>query len=343
MKNRSGSSLVLFVVIAAAVLLLPGWLAAQQQFYELGDIRLESGKVMRGCVLGYRTYGRLNDSRSNAVLFPTWFGGKSYEMEPLIGKGKLIDSSKYFVIAVDSFGNGISSSPSNSKMQPGRSFPEFSIGDMVRAQYRLVNEKLGISRLHAVVGISMGGMQTFYWMAAYPDLMKKAVPIAGTPRLTFYDLLLLQTELNAIRTGKSGKGWEKGSRDTVAGIHALVSYTPNHFVSTKGPEELTPYLKNAGNDLEGHDPNDWAWQLKAITRHDIYAAFGTPSEISGRVLAQVFIVISARDHMVNPRPPRELAGFLKARLLDLDSDCGHFIFQCEFGKITSAVSDFLDR
>lgn len=343
MKNRSGSSLVLFVVIATAVLFSPGWLAAQQQFYELGDLKLESGQVMRGCVLGYRTYGRLNDARSNAVLFPTWFGGKSSEMEPLIGKGKLIDSSKYFVITVDTFGNGISSSPSNSKMQPGRSFPEFSIGDMVRAQYRLVTEKLGISRLHAVVGISMGGMQTFYWMAAYPDLMKKAVPIAGTPRLTFYDLLLLQTELNAIRTEKNGHGWERRSRDTVAGIHALASYTPDRFVSTKGPEELMSYLEDAGGDLDRHDPNDWAWQLKAVAKHDIYAALGSPHEIAGKVLAKVFIVTSARDHMVNPKPSLELAGIMKARSLNLDSNCGHFIFRCEFTKITSAVSDFLDR
>ncbi len=299
--------------------------------------------MIRGCVLGYRTFGSLNDARSNAVLFPTWFGGTSQELQPLIGPGKLVDSSKYFVIAVDSFGNGVSSSPSNSKLQPGQSFPEFSIGDMVRAQHRLVTEGLGISRLHAVVGISMGGMQTFHWMAAYPDLMKKAVPIAGTPKLTFYDLLLWQTQLKAIQTGKNGQGWDKRSVDIVAGIHAMASYTPDRFASTKGPEELPSYLERAGKDLEKYDPNDWAWQLKAITTYDLYAAHGTPEEMAKRVRAQVLVVLSTRDHMVNPKPSRDLIGLLKAQSLELDSNCGHFIFECEFDKITSAVSDFLDR
>ncbi|MDA2939037.1 alpha/beta fold hydrolase [Acidobacteria bacterium AH-259-A15] len=119
-------------------------------------------------------------------------------MIPLIGLGKLVDSTKYFVIAVDAFGNGVSSSPSKSRVQAGDSFPEFSIRDMVNAQHQLLTKVLGVSHLRAVMGISMGGMQTFQWMVSYPDFLGRAVPIVGSPRLASNDLLLWQAEMRAI-------------------------------------------------------------------------------------------------------------------------------------------------
>src|SRR6266567_7230200 len=90
----------------------------QQRFDSLGDFKLESGETIRNCRIGYRTFGRLNPDRSNIVVVATWFTGRTGEMMGLFGEGKLIDTSKYYVIAIDSLGNGISSSPSNSKLQP---------------------------------------------------------------------------------------------------------------------------------------------------------------------------------------------------------------------------------
>ncbi len=343
-RHRKKQGLVLFVVIAIVLSLSPLRLtAAGQEFFGLGDFRLEGGGVIRDCLLGYRTFGQLNETRTNAVLFPTWFTGTSRELEALIGPGKLVDSSKYFVIAVDALGNGISSSPSNHATQKARAFPEFTMGDIVGAQHRLITEKLGISRLHAVVGISMGGMQAFYWMAAHPDLVTKVVPITGTPKLTSYDLLLFQTELGVIEGNRAARGWDKESRRTVAGMHAMTSNTPGRFVATKNPEELPSYLEKAEEDLDKYNPNDFASQLKAILKHDIYAVYGKPDEIAKKVRSRVFPVISAQDHMVNPGPARELAGLIGAESLVLDSDCGHYIFQCELERITSAVSQFLDE
>src|SRR6185312_10432895 len=100
-----------------------------------------------------------------------------------IGPGRLVDSSTYFVVLVDAFGNGVSSSPSNSAQQPGDAFPEFTIADIVRSQYRLATETLGLTHLHAVVGISMGGMQVFQWLVAYPGFIDRAVSIVGSPQI----------------------------------------------------------------------------------------------------------------------------------------------------------------
>src|SRR5262245_12313351 len=95
-------------------LLVPFSVSAQeQQFARLGDFKLESGEVIRDCRVGYRTFGHLSADKSNVIVFPTWASGTTEQLKSNIGAGKLIDSEKYFVVAVDALGNGVSSSPSN--------------------------------------------------------------------------------------------------------------------------------------------------------------------------------------------------------------------------------------
>ena len=95
-----------------------GVVAQEQQFAALGDFKLKSGEVIRDCRIGYRTFGRLNEQKSNAIVLPTWASGTSEQLKSNIGPGRLMNSEKYFVIAIDALGNGVSSSPSNSKLQP---------------------------------------------------------------------------------------------------------------------------------------------------------------------------------------------------------------------------------
>lgn len=111
-----------------------------QQFAELGDFKLQNGGVIQDFRLGYRTLGKLNAKRSNAVLWPTWLGGKSEDLLKFLGPGKVVDTTNYFVILVDAIGNGISSSPANSKKQPLMKFPKFMIRDMIESEYRLVRK-----------------------------------------------------------------------------------------------------------------------------------------------------------------------------------------------------------
>ncbi len=335
---------VIFVLMAALFLLSPpGVAGAEQQFFRMGDLRLEGGSVIRDCVLGYRTFGKLNGSGSNAVVFPTWFMGTSAELEAVIGPGKLVDPSRYFVIAVDAFGNGVSSSPSNSTTQRGVLFPDLTIADMVHAQYRLVTERLGIKHLHAVIGISMGGMQTFQWLASYPGSVSKAVPITGTPRPTSYDLLLYRTGLAVLDSGQAREVWDDRALAVAAGVFAMASGTPDHFIASQDRAGLSSYLEKAEREMKEHDPMDIACQLKAMIKHDVYPALGNPAGGDRKITTETLTVVSARDLMVNPGPARELAGFLGGRSLVLNSSCGHYILQCEGTKITAVVSRFLEK
>ncbi|MGH9799965.1 MAG: alpha/beta fold hydrolase, partial [Blastocatellia bacterium] len=231
---------VLALVSLAATLALA---QSEQKFAELGDFKLEDGEAIQDCKLGYRTFGALNAEKSNAILFPTWFGRKSEQLAGNFGKSKMVDDSRYFIIAVDAIGNGVSSSPSNSRKQSGEQFPRFTIRDMVNAEHQLVTQTLGIKKLRAVMGISMGGMQTFEWMVAYPEMMERAVPIVGTTYQTAFDLLLWSTELRAIEEARKLDTSENAGAAMVARIHALALFSPAYRNSVTPPKEFQAFVK----------------------------------------------------------------------------------------------------
>src|SRR5262245_50986830 len=147
------------------------------QTYCPGDFKLESGDVIKDFCISYVTHGTLNANKSNAILMVTAISGNHHRIDYLIGPGRALDPSKYFIIATDAIGNGLSTSPSNSKAQPRMKFPKFNIRDMVSSQQRLVTEKFGIKKLVTVIGASMGGMQALQWGVSQPDLTLSLVPI----------------------------------------------------------------------------------------------------------------------------------------------------------------------
>jgi homoserine O-acetyltransferase len=311
------------------------------QTAELGDFSLESGEILLDAKLGYRTAGALDARKSNAILFPTWFTGTSEDLFTT-GSVSAVDTTKFFLIAVDSFGNGVSSSPSTSVRQKDGAFPRVGIGDMVKAQHRLLTEILGIESLHAVMGISMGGMQTFEWLVAYPKLMKKAVPIVGSPRLGSYDLLLWRTELEAIELAERA-GDIDGAAPVVGMVSALAIQTPEYHARATSRESLAKLIEQAkaGAMDSMHDQRA---QLRAMIGHDITRKFGgSMAQAAAVISAEVLNVVGLTDHMVTPGPALELADLLGQGSLALDNDCGHIPSLCEGQRVEAAIRAFLER
>jgi len=338
MKNRISLSLFFSIL---AIVSFPRGLRAQtegaQQLAELGELRLQSGAVIRDFRLGYRTLGKLNSERSNAVLWPTWLGGKSSDLLQFIGPGKVVDTGTYFVILVDAIGNGVSTSPSNSKSQPLLKFPVFSIRDMVESEHRLLTELFHLNHLHAVMGVSMGGMQTFEWIAAYPDFMDLAIPMFGSPQSTSWDKLLWTTQIDILELDPA---WNNGN-PTGPLLHGFAISeavgqmnltSPEYRVSHTAPKDFDHYLADLrkNNVGDGGLAADEIRQRQAIINLDIPSEFGLPSlaELAKKVHAKTFVIVSPEDHLVNPIPAQQFAAALSAPVLTLDSPCGHISLDC---------------
>jgi homoserine O-acetyltransferase len=220
---------------------------------------------------------------------------------------------------------------------------------MVESQHRLVTETLGLTHLHAVMGISMGGMQTFQWMVSYPDFLDRAIPIVGTPRLTPYDTLLWQAERHAIEADAEWKNGNYKQRPaaamrTVSDIHNLAISTPANYIAQNRGKDMETVLAQAEKaTLEGMDTNDWYRQLEAMLAHDIFRRFeGDMDRAAAAVKAKVTVIVAAKDHMVNPATALDFGRRLQAVIVDLNSDCGHLAPGCDAPRVNAAVSSALE-
>ena len=312
--------------------------AQDQQFANLGDFKLENSLVIRNCRIGYRTFGTLNADKSNVIVFPTWAGGTTEQLKSNFGPGRLIDTTSYYVVAIDALSNGVSSSPSNSRLQPRMRFPEFTLRDTVATQHALLTRVLNIHHVKAIVGISMGGMQTFQWMVLYPDFMEKAIPIVGSPRLAPYDLMLWQAQIDALMRDRDWKGGNYSANPARAldfAFGELLLTSPADYNRRKTREQVFADLEKARNDAHRFDANDKIRQVQAMMSLDI------SRDAAKAVKAKVFVVVAKFDHVVTPGPATDFAHSLGAKLLELNSDCGHLATSCESRLLNTVVSDFL--
>jgi homoserine O-acetyltransferase/O-succinyltransferase len=171
------------------------------RIFEAGDVRLQSGAVFPQLKLAYKTFGRLDPSRDNVILYPTSFGAQHYDTEWLIEPGGALDPERYFIIIPNLFGNGLSSSPSNSRALFGDApYPLVSYHDAVAVQRRLLVEEFGIGRIALVYGWSMGGMQAYHWAACHPEMVERAAVVCGSARCSPYNYVFLEAVKAALTT-----------------------------------------------------------------------------------------------------------------------------------------------
>jgi homoserine O-acetyltransferase len=302
-----------------------------QQFADFGDFKLQSGAVIHDFQLGYRTLGALNAEKSNAILWPTWLGGQSQGLLPFAGPGNVADTTKYFVVLVDAIGDGVSSSPSNSKTHARLNFPEFTIRDMVESEYRLATGVLGLTHVRAVLGVSMGGMQAFEWAVAHPDFMDVVIPMMGSPQSTSYDKLLWTSQIDALELDpewRDGNGTKPmvGGFGVFSEIGSMAHTSPAFRVAQTKPEEFSAFLAKTRSSERSNAAGacNVIRQRQAIMALDVAGEFGlTLEQAARRVHAKMLVIISPEDHTVNPGPALAFAEAIGAPVVTLDSACGH--------------------
>jgi homoserine O-acetyltransferase len=275
-------------------------------------------------------------------MYPSWFGGTSEHIWKLIDTHAFLDSGKYCIIAVDAPGNGISTSPSNSKTQSGFDFPEIRIADMARAERALLR-RLDIRELHAVVGGSMGSMQGFAFISAYPEMAEKAVLYVCSPRESAYDLLRSAAVRDIIETGEQ-YGVPPGEYMKAVNIlQTLHGRTPDHYAHNVTPEEVPGLLEKFDRYRPGiFPPENFYCQSRAISTHDISRRDGGDMEkTASRIKTELFLIVNRRDHLVHPLPAMEFAKMQGSRILVLDNEHGHLGITPEIKRVRRAIRRFM--
>jgi homoserine O-acetyltransferase/O-succinyltransferase len=184
------------------LLLLAAALPAEAQVvhtFHVDTFAFESGVKLPDATIVYATYGHLNAARDNAVLVPSHYMADHHGYDWLIGPGQALDTATHFVIATEMFGNGHSSSPSNT-LEPyhGPRFPAVTIRDNVRAVHELLVDSLHLTHLAAIVGFSMGAQQAFQWAVSYPDFADRIVATSGTAKCYPHGVVRLEGQIAAL-------------------------------------------------------------------------------------------------------------------------------------------------
>lgn len=189
--------------------------------FECGDIQLQSGETLRGARLAYKTYGSLAEDGGNVVVMPTFFTGSHGRNEGFFGPGRALDPARHFIVSVNLFGGGLSSSPSNTQgSQGGSNFPKITFHDNIAAQHDLLTRRLGVSRIALVLGWSMAGCQAYQWAVQYPDMVQAILPFCASARTSPHNLVFLEGVKAALCADRQ---WNGGNYDTqpVEGLKAF--------------------------------------------------------------------------------------------------------------------------
>lgn len=355
-----------------------------------------SGKTIKDVRVGWEAYGRLNDEKDNVILVPHFFSGNSHaagrytadDAEPgywdsIIGPGRPIDTDTFYVISVDSLVNlnskdGITITTGPSSIDPdtgnpyGMTFPVVTIRDFVRIQKALI-DSLGITKLHAVAGMSMGGMQSFEWAAAHPDMVERVISVDGTATLKPFAVLSIGTWSAPIKVDQDWKnGNYYGGREPLAGLALAFS---NLAVTTRHAEWAATNFGHRWADPD-KDPlaafeNEFlsGSEVKAIgmlrastatdANHMLYITKANQLFVagtSGSSIAPELKNIKARTLVIQARtdllfPPEEAqhhvaqlkTNGIEAEYFEIDSGAGHLAGIADIAKAGKVIRSFLAK
>ncbi len=255
---------------------------SEQHEFVIDNFRTESGAVLPQARVVYGTYGHLNPEKNNVVLLPSHYMADFRGYEWLIGSDKALDPARLFLVATELFGNGRSSSPSNTP-EPfhGPRFPVTTIRDNVEAVHRLLTEDLKVTHLRAIIGFSMGAEQAFQWAVSYPDFADRIVATSGTAKCYPHGVVRLEGQIAAITTDAAFKGGDYTTPPT-KGLETFATvWTAWLFSQEWWRKELWRENSPPGTTFEqvlnnfrthfipGADANDLILQMRTWERHDV--------------------------------------------------------------------------
>ena len=357
----------------------------RRRFADVGDVELEQGGVLPGVRIAYETWGRLNEARDNVILVEHALTGDSHvvgEAGPghaspgwwnsLIGSGCPVDPEQWFVVASNVLGGCQGSTGPSSPGPDGRPwgsrFPYLTVRDQVAAE-RLLLDRLGIDRVAAVVGGSMGGMRALEWAVTHPDSVDRCIILASTGYATADQIAWCQSQLLAIRSDPhfaGGDYYGTGDRpDTGLGLARRIAHTTYRTeaelgrrfgreaqlgedplrAGDRGRFAVESYLDHhAGKLARRFDANSYVVLTEAMNSHDVGRDRGGLRAALSRVTADCTVVSVDTDRLYPPRLSDELHEALPASKREhIVSDFGHDGFLIEEDQVGRIVHEALRR
>jgi homoserine O-acetyltransferase len=309
------------------------------QILDLGDIALQSGTVLPDAKLAYKTLGTLNAAGDNAILIPSYYTGSHAGNEGYVAASRVLDPERHFIVLTNLFGNGLSSSPSNTPLPfDGPRFPLVTLYDNVACQRRLLIEVLGVERLALVMGWSMGALQSYQWAAQYPEAVDAILPFCGSAKCSPHNFVFLDGVRVALEADGNWNGgdWqvqpEKGLRAfgrVYAGWAFSQAFYREGLYRQLGFNSLEDLLLDWEEDHLTWDGNDLiaklrTWQEGDISDNRLYG--GDFAKALGAIKARAIVVPCSTDLYFPPEDNAlEVAQMRNAELRVFDSPYGHCV------------------
>jgi len=306
--------------------------------FEAGDVALRSGEILRNAKLAYKTYGTLSPSGDNVVVLPTFYTGTHERNEGFFGQGRAIDPARHFIVSVNLFGNGLSSSPSNTPApQDGPRFPTVTFWDNVACQHRLLTTRLGVKRIALIAGWSMAGCQCYQWAVQYPDMVDAILPFCASAKTSPHNFVFLEGVKAALCADGS---WNGGNylEPPVAGLKAFArvyagwAYSQTFYreglYRELGFDTIEELLRDWETDhVDNWDANDLlaklaTWQAGDVSASPLYG--GDLAKALGAIRARSILMPCTQDLYFPPADNTREAGLIPgARFQPYDSPWGH--------------------
>jgi len=267
-------------------------LVSEQHEYVIANFHTESGVTLPQARIVYGTYGHQSAAKDNVVLLPSHYMADFHGYEWLIGADRALDPSKLFLVATELFGNGRSSSPSNTpEPYHGPRFPVTTIRDNVEAVHRLLTEELKITHVRAIVGFSMGAQQAFQWAVSHPTFADRIVATAGTAKCYPHGVVRLEGQIAALTTDAAFQNGDYTAPPT-KGLEAFAMvWTGWLFSQEWWRKELWRADSPPGttfdsvvhefrtNFIPGADANNLILQMRTWEKHDVGATPGFNGDV----------------------------------------------------------------
>ncbi len=339
-RISTGAFAALWVFLSAFCAAVP---AAASETFNLPDFAFEDGSVLPDLRIAYDTQGTLSPARDNAILLMPGATGDRHAFDALVGPGKMFDTDRYFVIAIDPVGGGQSASPADGM---GQDFPRYTIRDMMEAQQALVSRGLGIARLRALVGLSMGSFVALEWGIHHPESVASLILLAPSPKADAGFRLTIDLISTVIALDPE---WQGGryAHNPVEGLrHAGMLMYPwvvsTTYLERSSARDLAKDLDDSAKTFGSWDANALVLRFAAYRAHDVAAPFeGDMRAALARVAAPTLVLANASDRLVGVDGARRVRdGIRQATYAEIASDLGHRAVRALPG---TPEGNFIDR